>query len=228
MPGVRGNFFTFIRLFLIIDRGPSRALGKSRTISPELRQTIRHYKQMLSSPQSNPSTSNGFYSEGFQRYLMNASCVFFYYSLSSAQKTVPPILHLPNSSLDQFRTCYVPCASPHRAVTSLASPSQRIHTNSNDWNPYCVNNSWSECTKDCHQTRVVRHLQVVKNSSGTYFGCERGMFEKRRCSKQSCPLDLSADCVYILQMTLPTFDDRLWSEAWKNELIMTLSEILHV
>jgi hypothetical protein len=230
---------------LFFFRGPSRALGKTRTISPELRQTIRHYKQMMISPLSLPSPQssvNGFYTEGFQRYSMNTSCVLSQYDLSSphnsktiASDTLLRTTNL-NSSLTQFKTCYVPCDSPHRPVTSLASPShlsfspsQRVKTNSNsDWNPYCVNNSWSECAKDCHQTRVIRHLQVVKNSSGVYFGCQRGEFERRKCSKQRCLLNVYSQCAYILQMTLPTFDDRLWSDAWKDELIMTLAEVLQV
>jgi hypothetical protein len=233
-------------------RGPSRALGRSRTISPALRHNIRHYRQMVSHPiRSNPPPVFGYYSEGYQRHLMNESCLQSHYlSARSVNKTLLPsrsFIKSTGPTIEQFTACYVSC-DPHSNPISYMNPKRREDKQEEDeegrgrgevsdrMNPFCANSSWSECDKDCKQTRPLTHLQVAKNSSGTYYECQAGgegtlagaAFEQRKCSKGKCLLNVHSECVYILQITLPLFDDRLWSTAWKHELVESMSQVLQV
>jgi hypothetical protein len=188
---------------------------------------------------ADPPPVFGYYSEGYQRHVMKESCLRSHYHLArSMNKTLDPSLSFVKSTgpvIEQFTACYVPCDSRSNPISylntkvELRSPGERSES-SQLQTPFCVNNSWSDCDRNCKQTRSLSHLHFVKNHSGTFYECrtEGSAVEERKCSKGKCRLNVHAECVHILQITLPAFDDRLWSAAWKDELIESLSRVLHV
>lgn len=168
---------------------------------------------------SSNSTSPGYYAEGYQRTLMNESCVRKHYFPSNSSHPMSYV-QMTNNRLEQFSTCYVACDSSQQPVSLIE--------NSDFKTPFCVNSSWGECTDECLQSRTLHQLRVLKNYSGTSYQCIPSEIEKRTCSKEKCLFKTFSECAYILQLSIPSFDDRLWSTAWKDELIYAMSQTLKV
>ena len=180
------------------------------------------------SHQINPNSIQlGYYSEGSQMFAMNTTCVKLHFidQLESTSEAIA--LNSPSSSsstkqnyLEQFRTCYIPCSKENKPISFINT----THTN-----PFCYNDNWGDCNKDCLQSQITRSLYSISNNSEIYHQCQENENKVyRRCWNQRCKFNLFYDCGYLLQVTLPSFDIRLWSNAWKEELIYAMTKALQV
>jgi hypothetical protein len=117
-------------------------------------------------------------------------------------------------SLQQLRDCSIPCTKekkPH-ARGSVA----------------CPQSVWGDCEIGCMQRRKSHVQRAVTNSSGVQQSVCEVQAEERECRAKMCVFDPYSDCAYIVRMTLPNFDMRLWSSAWKDEMIEAMAATLKV
>ena len=115
--------------------------------------------------------------------------------------------------LKEMRPCYVPCSVDRK-------PNLRGDV-------ACPQQLWSDCDTRCTQRRQGNVVHTDSNSSGQFRKCI-AVSEERSCQSMNCPFNAHTDCAYIIRMAIPSFDMRLWSKAWKEELLEAMATVLQV
>ena len=125
----------------------------------------------------------------------------------------PPDCAVSTRSLQELRPCQVPCSEDKKPLVR--------------GDVACPQHLWSDCDTSCTQRRQGNVVHTVSNSSGLFRECI-AKAEQRSCQSMNCPFNAHTDCAYIIRMTMPSFDMRLWSKAWKEELQEAMATVLQV
>lgn len=117
-------------------------------------------------------------------------------------------------TLQQLRECRIPCTKDNKP-----------HVRGSVACPQAV---WGDCEIGCMQRRKGNIERLAANNDGKNESVCEIKSEERVCRAKMCAFDPYSDCAYIVRMTVPNFDMRLWSTAWKEELIEALASSMQV